>query len=364
MDQAHGFCAPGWEGVRDAFAANLTAGLEVGAAYSVHHDGRLVVDLWGGTYRPDTLQLVFSTTKGWTATLANLLVERGQLDLDAPGRVVLAGVRGRGQGRDPGALAADPPGRPAVPRPSRARSRTSSSWDGVVAKLAALDPAVGAGHRPRLPRRHLRLPRRRGAAPHHRPHGRRRCSPTRSPARSASTPGSACPPTRSPGSSRSSAGSTPDAGADVDPAMRAMLEQFLGPESPLGKALVVPRRPRRGRRVQPPEVRAAEIPAANGVTDARSLSRLYAALIGDVRGRRAVPRRQPRARARDRRGRLHPPDQRQRPRACSSRPTFGLGFMTVVAVLALRRPGRLRPRRRRRLGRLRRPRRTASAAAT
>ena len=84
MGEVHGFCAPGWEGVRDAFAANFDSGIEVGAAYAVHHDGRLVVDLWGGTYRPDTLQLVFSTTKGWTAALANLLVERGQLDLDAP----------------------------------------------------------------------------------------------------------------------------------------------------------------------------------------------------------------------------------------------------------------------------------------
>ncbi|GAB2990119.1 hypothetical protein GCM10023080_064900 [Streptomyces pseudoechinosporeus] len=54
--------------------------------------GRPVVDLWGGiadpdTDRPwvrDTLQLVYSATKGATATAAHLLAERGALDLDAP----------------------------------------------------------------------------------------------------------------------------------------------------------------------------------------------------------------------------------------------------------------------------------------
>ena len=32
----------------------------------------------------DTLQYVFSTTKGFTTTCAHLLVQRGELDLDAP----------------------------------------------------------------------------------------------------------------------------------------------------------------------------------------------------------------------------------------------------------------------------------------
>ena len=76
----NGWVAPGWEGVREAFAANFVEHGDVGAATAVHHRGHLVVDLWGGTYRPDTLQLVFSTTKGWVAALANLLVQRGDLD--------------------------------------------------------------------------------------------------------------------------------------------------------------------------------------------------------------------------------------------------------------------------------------------
>ena len=87
-----GLVEPGFEGVRTAFAANFAAGHEVGAALCVHVGGRKVVDLCGGSfdaagtraYGPDALQLVFSSTKGATAACANLLAQRGQLDLDAP----------------------------------------------------------------------------------------------------------------------------------------------------------------------------------------------------------------------------------------------------------------------------------------
>jgi CubicO group peptidase (beta-lactamase class C family) len=83
---------PGFEGVREAFAHNFDVDREVGAAFCLHVGGRKVVDIQGGTFdrtgeRPydqDTLQLVFSTTKGATAACANLLAQRGQLDLSAP----------------------------------------------------------------------------------------------------------------------------------------------------------------------------------------------------------------------------------------------------------------------------------------
>ncbi len=83
---------PGFEGVRAAFERNFAAGREVGAALCVHVGGRKVVDVCGGTfdaegsrrYGPDALQLVFSSTKGATAVCANLLAQRGLLDLDAP----------------------------------------------------------------------------------------------------------------------------------------------------------------------------------------------------------------------------------------------------------------------------------------
>ena len=87
-----GSTATGFEGVRDAFAANFADGSEVGAALAVHLHGEQVVDLWGGLADPDehrpwqrdTLAPVFSTTKGATSACALLLVERGELDLDAP----------------------------------------------------------------------------------------------------------------------------------------------------------------------------------------------------------------------------------------------------------------------------------------
>ncbi len=86
-----GTVAPGWEPVADAFRANFDH-REVGAACCVYRDGVPVVDLVGGSadpetgrpWTPDTLALVFSTTKGATALCANRLIERGELDPNAP----------------------------------------------------------------------------------------------------------------------------------------------------------------------------------------------------------------------------------------------------------------------------------------
>jgi CubicO group peptidase (beta-lactamase class C family) len=88
----HGFVAPGFEGVRDAFVANFTDRREIGAAYCVHLDGEVVVDLWGGvadptTGRPwarDTPMIVFSATKGLAALRMLQLTEQGVFDPDAP----------------------------------------------------------------------------------------------------------------------------------------------------------------------------------------------------------------------------------------------------------------------------------------
>jgi CubicO group peptidase (beta-lactamase class C family) len=87
-----GTTAPRFKGVGDAFAANFDAGLEVGAALAVFLDGELVVDLWAGSADPttgrawtaDTLQCVFSSTKAITGLAIAMLVDRGVLDYDAP----------------------------------------------------------------------------------------------------------------------------------------------------------------------------------------------------------------------------------------------------------------------------------------
>ena len=88
----HGSCDARFEAVREAFAQNLARDLEHGASVAVTVDGRVVVDLWGGfadaartrPWERDTIVNVYSTTKGLTALCAHLLAERGALELDAP----------------------------------------------------------------------------------------------------------------------------------------------------------------------------------------------------------------------------------------------------------------------------------------
>ncbi|GDY33813.1 serine hydrolase domain-containing protein [Gandjariella thermophila] len=66
------------------FDRNLRERGETGAAVCVYHRGRPVVDIAGGDYELDTIQVMRSTTKGLLGILAHLLRQRGQLDLDAP----------------------------------------------------------------------------------------------------------------------------------------------------------------------------------------------------------------------------------------------------------------------------------------
>lgn len=88
-----GRVAPGFERVKDAFAANFARGdayQDLGAALCVHHRGACVVDLWGGlieegrAWRPDTLVNVWSTTKGLAAVCIAKLVERGAISYSDP----------------------------------------------------------------------------------------------------------------------------------------------------------------------------------------------------------------------------------------------------------------------------------------
>ena len=75
--------APGFEPVAEAFEENFRSRGEAGAQLCVYVNGAPVVDSVQG-YPDDALQFVFSTTKGVTALLVNMLVQDGRLDLDAP----------------------------------------------------------------------------------------------------------------------------------------------------------------------------------------------------------------------------------------------------------------------------------------
>jgi CubicO group peptidase (beta-lactamase class C family) len=85
---AQGFVAPGFEPVAAEFERNFTERNDFGAAFAAMHEGRMVVDLWGGEAAPgrqwqqDTLQIIFSGTKGLMAACILKLIERGQVALD------------------------------------------------------------------------------------------------------------------------------------------------------------------------------------------------------------------------------------------------------------------------------------------
>ncbi|WP_442811114.1 serine hydrolase domain-containing protein [Streptomyces sp. NBC_01217] len=80
----HGTVAPGFEGVRDAYAAVLAEDTtEPGSQLAVRLHGRTVVDLWSGDgIEADSLPAVYSSTKGAAHLVVALLVQDGVLDLD------------------------------------------------------------------------------------------------------------------------------------------------------------------------------------------------------------------------------------------------------------------------------------------
>ncbi len=90
--QMGGDVEAGFEAVADAFAENFRERGEVGAAFAAYREGRKLVDLWGGVadektgapWQEDTLQLVFSGTKGLVAICLLMLIDRGELALEDP----------------------------------------------------------------------------------------------------------------------------------------------------------------------------------------------------------------------------------------------------------------------------------------
>ena len=91
MVELHGTCDPRFAAVRMAFAANFAEEDEVGASVAVTLEGAPVVDLWAGdaddagrAWERDTIVNVWSTTKTMAALCLLVLADRGQIDLDAP----------------------------------------------------------------------------------------------------------------------------------------------------------------------------------------------------------------------------------------------------------------------------------------
>jgi CubicO group peptidase (beta-lactamase class C family) len=298
-----GYCARGFEGVLDAFNANFAFGKEVGAAFSCYHRGTKVVDLWGGVandetgapWEEDTIILVFSTTKGATAVCANRLAQAGLLDVEAPvaeywpafarngkDSITVAHILSHQAGLAwvDGAMSAEealswepvvealenqhPAWEPGTQHGYHATTygwlvgevirRVSGVSVGTMFAAEVADPlgidfwiGLPEAHESRVARLISFLP----------------------PSVSADTT------------------AVTDAGED-DPVME-LIRSFVGPDTSLGKALAAP-----GGALSDAEIwnsramRAAEVPAANGVTDARSVARMYAACIGEVDGVRIL----------------------------------------------------------------------------
>jgi CubicO group peptidase (beta-lactamase class C family) len=86
----HGDVDDGYGAVADAFRDNFASRNEIGAACAVYRGGRKVVDLWGGyrdgasraPWEADTMVPVFSTSKGVSALALAVLHARGLLDHD------------------------------------------------------------------------------------------------------------------------------------------------------------------------------------------------------------------------------------------------------------------------------------------
>ncbi|MFD5697021.1 serine hydrolase domain-containing protein [Streptomyces lasiicapitis] len=90
--EIHGTCSDQFSAVRETLADSLRSGSDVGASVAIYLDGEPVVDLWGGyadrerthPWQRDTLTNVWSTTKTMTALCALVLADRNELDLCAP----------------------------------------------------------------------------------------------------------------------------------------------------------------------------------------------------------------------------------------------------------------------------------------
>jgi CubicO group peptidase (beta-lactamase class C family) len=88
--EIHGRCDQKFASVKEAFAKNFEQGLDIGASVAVTVEGENVVDLWAGklvdagdkTWQEDTIVNVWSTTKTMAATVMLMLADRGLLDFN------------------------------------------------------------------------------------------------------------------------------------------------------------------------------------------------------------------------------------------------------------------------------------------
>ena len=142
-----GSCDPRFQRVRDCFIDNFSTFGETGAAVAVTLDGKPVVDLWAGhadaartqPWPRDGLVNVYSTTKGMTAICAHRLVDQGRLDIDAPVAKYWPEFAQAGKADLPVRyLLTHQAGLPAIAQPLSATAMYE--WDTMTTALAAQEP--------------------------------------------------------------------------------------------------------------------------------------------------------------------------------------------------------------------------------
>ena len=147
-----GHCDERFAPVAKAFARNFRDRGQLGASVALVVDGRLAVDLWGGLTAPDgtpwhrdTVHVVFSCTKAATALCIHLLAARGALDLDAPLTAIWPELRAAQAGGTVRMMLDHTIGLPALRDPVKPDCMTDTPY--MVARLEAEPPFWTPGTR-------------------------------------------------------------------------------------------------------------------------------------------------------------------------------------------------------------------------
>ena len=294
----HGQCDPRFKAVRQIFAENLESGNDLGAGVAFTLHGEPVVDLWGGfldlehtqPWARDTLVNLYSTTKGMTAICAHQLIERGQLDVDAPVAEYWPEFAAAGKASIPvRQLLCHQAGLPAIRKPLE--TSVLYDWEALTAALAEQEPwwepgtrhgyhALTFGH---LVGEVIRRVSGQSVGQFFRENVAQPLDadfqiglPDKDHARTSTLHG------------RLIGGDPKASGSEIPEPLKAFMRDMADPTTMTGGAFNNPRIPPDA--VNSAEWRRAEIPAANGHGTARSLARIYGALAcgGEVDGVRIL----------------------------------------------------------------------------
>jgi CubicO group peptidase (beta-lactamase class C family) len=291
VTEVHGAADDGFGAVVDAFRKNFDQGREVGAAFCLYRDGAPVVDVWAGdadgrtgrAWERDTIVPVFSTTKGVTAIVANLLIQRGLLDPDAPvARYWPEFAAGGKEAVTVAHLLSHTAGLPVIE--GEFTLDTALAWNPVVEQLATQAPRWTPGEPP--------------AGYHMRSYGwlvgevvRRVTGQTigRVVASDLAGPLGLSLWIGLPASEESRVATLEPPPQVQDANVAELMAQFFASGTMAGDALTGPSDLFHYDDMwNTRELHACELPSSNGITDARSLARLYAANVGEVDGVRVL----------------------------------------------------------------------------